>query len=105
MERLIDGYLRVPNVRFLEIGAGSDLEKVAAALRVHGREDIVPCIRYSPVKLRTAGVDIIREDTERAFRAFGSDANLCFSCVGIDAETTDEQVKAYLSVFRQPEKP
>ncbi|MBQ8954145.1 MAG: hypothetical protein IJ048_08520 [Clostridia bacterium] len=100
METVIEGYLKVPNLHFLEIGAGSNLEQVARALRAHGREDIVSCIRYSPVKLKDATVETIREDTERALEAFGSDEKLCFSCVGIDAEVSDEQVKAYLSVFR-----
>ena len=100
METVIEGYLKVPNLHFLEIGAGSNLEQVAKALKAHGREDIVSCIRYSPVKLKDASVDTIREDTERAIEAFGSDEKLCFSCVGIDAEMPDERVKAYLSVFR-----
>ncbi len=100
METAIEGYLRVPNLHFLEIGAGSDLEQVAKALRAHGREDIVSCVRYSPVKLKGATVETICADTGRAIEAFGSDEKLCFSCVGIDAEVPDDQVRAYLSVFR-----
>ena len=100
METVIEGYLRVPNLRFLEIGAGSDLEKVAEALRAHGRDDIISCVRYSPSKLRDASSETVRGDTERAIRAFGSDRTLCFSCVGIDADVPDAQAKAYLSAFR-----
>ena len=100
METVIEGYLKVPNLHFLEIGAGSNLEQVAQALRAHGREDIVSCVRYSPVKLKGATVETIRADTGRAIEAFGSDEKLCFSCVGIDAEVPDDQVRAYLSVFR-----
>ena len=74
--------------------------EVAQALRAHRREDIVSCIRYSPVKLKDATTETIRGDTERAIEAFGSDEKLCFSCVGIDAEVPDDQVRAYFSVFR-----
>ena len=100
MENVIEGYLKVPNLRFIEIGAGSDLNKIAGALRAHGREDIVSCIRYSPVRLKDANAEQIRQDTMNAIDAFGSDENLCFSCVGIDADVDNERVKDYLSVFR-----
>ena len=103
METVIEGYLQVPNLRFLEIGAGSDLEAVARALREKGREDIVSCIRYSPVKLKEADAQTIRADTQRAVDAFGSDKNLCFSCVGIDADVDIARVRDYLSVFRDGE--
>ncbi|MBQ3669065.1 MAG: hypothetical protein II920_07555 [Clostridia bacterium] len=99
MEKLIEAYLDVPNLRFLEIGAGSDLNAVARAIHRRGRSDIVSCIRYSPVKLKTAAKADIEADTAAAIAAFGSDERLCFSCVGIDADVPDEKVKAYLSVF------
>ena len=105
MENVIEGYLDVPNLKFIEIGAGSDLNKIAAALDARSRRDMLCNIRYSPVKLKTADRAVIEADTDAAIAAFGGDEKLYFSCVGIDAETTDEQVKAYLSVFRQPEKP
>lgn len=98
MENVIDGYLQVPNLKFLEIGAGSDLAKIAKAI---GDRDIISCIRYSPVALKTDTADIVREKTEDAIRAFGSDKNLCFSCVGIDKDTDVEKVRQYLHVFRK----
>lgn len=98
MENVIDGYLQVPNLRFLEIGAGSDLSSIAAAIK---GKDIVSCIRYSPVVLKTDTEDIIRAKTEDAIRIFGSDEKLCFSCVGIDRDIGVERVREYLSVFRE----
>ena len=101
MENVIEGYLQVPNLRFIEIGAGSKLNQIAEALKAHGKSDIVSCIRYSPVKLKTADKADIAADTDSAVKAFGSDENLCFSCVGIDADASLDAVKAYLSVFRE----
>ena len=97
-ETVIDGYLQVPNLRFLEIGAGSDLPAVARA--VAGR-DILSCIRYSPVALKTDTSEQMRQKTEDAIRAFGSDRNLCFSCVGIDRDVEIEKIREYLGVFRK----
>ncbi|MBR5679196.1 MAG: hypothetical protein IKX19_00960 [Clostridia bacterium] len=97
-EAVIDGYLKVPNLRFLEIGAGSDLGAVARAV---GDRDIVCCIRYSPVALKTDPAEEIRRKTDEAVRAFGGDGRLCFSCVGIDGNTPPEEVRKYLGVFRE----
>lgn len=101
MENVIDGYLQVPNLKFLEIGAGSNLTQIAQAI---GSREMISCIRYSPVALKTDTSDIIREKTEEAIRAFGSVKNLCFSCVGIDKNVSVERVRAYLSVFRKEGK-
>lgn len=100
MERVLDGYLKVPHLKFLEIGAGSDLSKIAEILRQSKRTDILSCIRYSPVKLMNACRESIQWDSEQAIHAFGSDQNLCFSCVGIDTNVDIESVRNYLSVFR-----
>ena len=58
------------------------------------------CVRYSPVKLKTADAAQVKKDIEEAVRAFGSDEKLCFSCVGIDESVPHGNVKQYLSVFR-----
>ena len=91
----------MPNLRFLEIGAGSDLPAIAEAIK---GKDIISCIRYSPVALKTDTEDIIRAKTEDAIRAFGSDDTLCFSCVGIDKDVETERVREYLRVFRKGQK-
>ena len=101
MESVIEGYLDVPNLKFIEIGAGSDLNKIAAALNARGRKDMICNVRYSPVKLKTADRAAVEADTAAAIAAFGSDEKLYFSCVGIDADTPDENIRAYLSVFRE----
>lgn len=99
MENVIDGYLQLPNLRFLEIGAGSNLFKISEALRQKEQNDIVCNIRFSPVKLKQAHPDEVRAHIDEAVAAFGPEANLCFSCVGIDADTEPGQIKTYLSAF------
>lgn len=100
-ENYIHEYLKVPNLKFIEIGAGSDLDVIAKAVK---GTDIVCCIRYSPVALKTDTLEQIKEKTESAIRAFGGDEQLVFSCVGIDSETPNEQALKYLSVFREERK-
>jgi hypothetical protein len=97
-EAVIEGYLQVPNLQFLEIGAGSHLPAVAKAI---GDKAIQACIRYSPVALKTDTPADMRRKTEAAISAFGSDKNLCFSCVGIDADVEIDQVCEYLRIFRK----
>lgn len=99
LENTISGYCQIPNLRFVEIGAGSDLSAVSAAI---GDRDILSCIRYSPVALKTDTPEQMAQKTEDAIRAFGSEQKLCFSCVGIDADTDVQKVKDYLRVFRSP---
>ena len=95
-EQVIRGYLEVENLRFLEIGAGSDLKKVAEAI---GDRDIISCIRYSPVALKSDDKYAIYGKMKNAIEAFGSDERLCFSCVGIDANTDHDEVRSYLEAF------
>ena len=98
-EAVIDGYLKVPNLKFLEIGAGSDLCAVARAI---GERDIKCCISYSPVALKADSREETARKTDEAIRAFGGDERLCFSCVGIDGATEPAEVRKYLGVFRAP---
>ncbi len=97
MENVIEGYLKVPNLKFLEIGAGSNLEKIAQAV---GDRDIISCIRYSPVAMQSDSLEQMQAKTQAAIDAFGGDEKLCFSCVGIDNTVDLEKIRQYLSVFR-----
>ena len=101
MENVLEGYLKVPNLKFLEIGAGSDLEKIAGMLKSHNREDIINCIRYSPVKLKTDSEEQMREERRYAKNCFGENHNLCYSCVGIDTQVSHEKVREYLKVYSE----
>jgi len=92
MERYASGYAKIkPQLEFAEVGAGSDIAVVRTAL-----PDTFLNLRYSPVKLKTASADEIRADVEAAKKAGGDPALVSLSCVGIDADVSDEQVKAYL---------
>lgn len=98
-ENVIEEYLKVPNLKFLEIGAGSNLQKVADAIN-NSNKDIISCVRYSPVQLKTGSKEQIKENYDSAVKAFGTDKNLCFSCVGIDADTSTDRIKDYLAFFK-----
>lgn len=93
MERYALEYAKIkPHLEFAEVGAGSDIAVVRAAL-----PDTFLNLRYSPVKLKTASAEEIRADIEAAKKAGGDPALVSLSCVGIDADVSDEQVKAYLA--------
>ncbi|MBE6570422.1 MAG: hypothetical protein E7658_09445 [Ruminococcaceae bacterium] len=98
MENVIEGYLQVPNLRFLEIGAGSNYSEIAKSI---AGKNIISCIRYSPVTLKTDTAESMAKRTEEAILAFGSDEKLCFSCVGIDKDVDVEKIRQYLHVFRR----
>ena len=100
MENVIDGYLMVPNLKFFEIGAGSNLSYISNAIDMSGR-DIVSCIRYSPVSLKTDTLSEIKHKTDDAIKAFGTDKKLCFSCVGIDKDVSPDKVIDYLNVVTE----
>lgn len=93
MERYASEYAKIKKrLEFAEVGAGSDIAVVRAAL-----PDTFLNLRYSPVKLKTASAEEIRAEIEAAKKAAGDPALVSLSCVGIDAEVSDEQVKAYLA--------
>lgn len=100
MECVIESYLKVPNLHFLEIGAGSHLPTIT---RAAADKNIVFCIRYSPVDLRTDTPEQIWQKTSEAIRAFGPNETLCFSCVGIDKDVPISQIKEYLRIFHTAE--
>jgi len=99
MENVLEGYLKVPYLKFIEIGAGSNLKKIAEILKKNNREDMVSCIRYSPVKLQTSSLDQLKEEKDFVKNCFGAYNKLCYSCVGIDANVNHEKVSEYLKVF------
>ena len=96
MEHVIDGYAKVPNLCFVEVGAFSDLQAVKDALP----EDILINARYSPVRLLKVSEDELRHELAEMVRIVPGD-RLSISCVGIDASTKDEQVEMFLSCCKE----
>lgn len=94
MEHVVDGYAKIPELAFAEVGAGSDMKKVREKL-----PDVFLNARYSPARLMTAS----REEMESEIRALVSDGNnasgqISISCVGIDGEADDTQILNFLDI-------
>ena len=94
-ERVINGYVRLSNLEFVEVGAGSDLAAVNASLP----ENVLFNARYSPVKLARDDPDSVRREVERMCSLI-PDKKLSISCVGIDADVPEENVLAFLNACR-----
>jgi hypothetical protein len=91
MEHLVEGYLKVGNLCFLEVGAFSNIKEIRNAF-----PDKFLNLRYSPVRLKEVteielGSDIGLMMSEGYKRGLTS-----ISCVGIDADTPDHSINAFL---------
>lgn len=99
MEHVVEGYARIPNLAFGEIGAGSDIGKVREAL-----PDTWLNLRYSPVKLASVPqAELEMEIAEMYRNAGGSGSQTSISCVGIDSDVDDSQIRVFLETCRQQE--
>lgn len=96
MEHVVGGYAKVPNLRFAEVGAGSDLEKVARVLP----ESVLLNARYSPVKLATVSdADLYAELKEMTRIVPGS--RLSISCAGIDKSVPDHRIAQFCAYCKE----
>jgi hypothetical protein len=95
MEHLIQGYSKVNNVFFLEVGAFSNIKAVRSAFA-----DTFMNLRYSPVRLK----EVTQEDLKNDIRQMLGDGykaeRTSISCVGIDADTSDERVREFLNTVK-----
>lgn len=92
MEHVVKGYAKVPNLRFVEVGAFSDLAAVADALD----SSVLINARYSPVRLGQASDRELYEELEEMTKIVPG-RRLSVSCVGIDASVPDERIVQFLS--------
>jgi uroporphyrinogen-III decarboxylase len=91
MEHVVDGYRQVKNLKFAEVGAFSNIEQVRRKL-----PEVFLNVRYSPVKLKEASVEEMREDIATMVQAGTPPHLLSISCVGIDDTVPDEQIRNFL---------
>ena len=96
MEHLIEGYLKVRNVCFLEVGAFSNIKQVRSAF-----PDTFLNLRYSPVRLKEVTLEELKEDIIQMKADGYREGKTTFSCVGIDEETSDERIKAFLKAVKE----
>lgn len=92
MEHVVEGYSKIPELTFAEVGAGSDMKAVRAAL-----PDVFLNARYSPARLLTVSENDIFTEVEQLVRD-GDNAKhaISVSCVGIDGNASDEQIINFL---------
>lgn len=96
MEHVAGGYAMLPNLRFVEVGAGSDLRAVTEALPP---ETLINA-RYSPVTLKTdSAADIDTRIAELCAIVPGK--RLSISCVGIDDGVPDARITAFLTACKR----
>lgn len=96
-ERYVDLYKKVPNLCWLEAGAFSDFAAVRKSYR--GMLNL----RYSPRSLLEKTSEEIRKDVMQQFRAAwldGEPDKTTMSCVGVDPDTPDENVKAFIAAVQ-----
>jgi uroporphyrinogen-III decarboxylase len=96
MEHVVEGYEKVRNLAFAEVGAFSDIGFVRKHL-----PDVYLNARYSPVKLIDVSLSELREDVEKIYQVAGPADLLSISCVGIDTHVTDEKVESFIKICRE----
>lgn len=91
-EHICSGYSKIPGLAFFEAGAGSNLAAVRSYLgNIHINA------RYSPVRLKEQTPEGIAADILSMADNAGPKELLSFSCVGIDPDTPDENVEAFIT--------
>lgn len=94
-EHVCSGYSKIADIAFFEAGAGSDL----AAVRSYFRNIHINA-RYSPARLKEQTPAEIAADVLSMADNAGSKELLSFSCVGIDPDTPDKNVEAFITAVQ-----
>ena len=92
MEHVVEGYRKVPNLKFAEVGAFSDIRRVREVL-----PDVFLNARYSPVRLGKASEDeVMTEVRDLIAGGMNPAGQVSISCVGLDSNVPDEQIRYFL---------
>ncbi|HIX59266.1 MAG TPA: hypothetical protein IAA45_06065 [Candidatus Blautia gallistercoris] len=96
MEHVVEGYSKIKGLEFAEVGAFSDLKTVREKL-----PGVFLNARYSPVRLMKATEQEITEEVQALARDGQENGKLIsISCVGIDKNVPDEQIRHFLKACR-----
>lgn len=100
MEHVAEGYAKVPELKFVEVGAGSDVRTVAGQL-----PGVWLNLRYSAVELKRQTAEEIEACVNGLLdSAAGATGGVSVSCVGIDRDTPEENVLAFLEACNRRSK-
>ena len=91
MEHVVQGYSKARHLKFLEVGAGSDIEAIRKAF-----PDIHLNLRYSPVKLADIAPKELKKEIDAMVKQGGNNELTSISCVGIDDSVGDTQIRTFL---------
>lgn len=97
MEHVVEGYAKIKGLAFAEVGAGSDLTAVRETL-----PDIHLNARYSPAKLMNETESEIHANVRKLYENGQAKKAglLSISCVGIDHNVSDENIRHFLKACR-----
>ena len=99
MEHVCEGYGKVKNLAFAEVGAGSNIPYV----REHLPETWLN-LRYSAVNIQKETPDQIHENVARMLKEGKADqGKISISCVGMDVNTPEESILAFLDACQKAE--
>ena len=97
MEHVVEGYKKVPNLAFAEVGAGSDIAYVREHL-----PGVWLNLRYSAVNIQKQTGDEIHQMVEQILAQGKADeGGISISCVGMDKNTPEENIIAFLDACRK----
>ena len=82
-----DGYAKVPNVCFFDVGWRSDISLCRKKL-----PNAFFNLRYDPVKLRTAPPEEVKRDVLRMLKEAGDPHKVGFCCINMGSDTPDENI-------------
>jgi uroporphyrinogen-III decarboxylase len=92
MEHVCEGYSKVPNLAFAEVGAGSNIPYVREHL-----PNTWLNLRYSAVNIQKETPEQIHENVQRMLReGRAEEGKISISCVGMDVNTPEESILAFL---------
>ncbi len=92
LHRHADGYARVPDVCFFDVGWGSDI----IVCRKNFPEAFLN-LRYDPVKMRTATPEEVERDVLRMVKEAGDPKKTGFCCVNMGWDVPDRNIAAIYS--------
>lgn len=96
MEHVTAGYSKIRGLRFAEVGAFSNIRQVREQL-----PEVFLNARYSPARLMNASAEDVKKEVQNLVEEGNNEANqLSVSCVGLDHNITDMQVRNFLDACK-----
>lgn len=100
MEHVVEGYSKIKQLKFAEVGAFSDIRRVREVL-----PNVFLNARYSPVRLAKASEDEVMQEVRDLYIGGNNPAGqISISCVGLDSNIPDEQVRYFLKACQETKK-